>query len=290
MTTNIITKEEKRTIIERYENGEKIMDIAKSIKRSKSGVTNVLVEAKIPRRSKDTERRKHFFNFDFFKEINTEEKAYFLGLLYADGYISPNGNQTSISLQEEDVDILEKFKENTGFTGNLEYIVRPKPRKNMCKLTFSSKDFATHLKNKGCQNKKSLILKFPSEKMVPKNLIKYFILGYFDGDGGVAYGKNKVLRATFTGTKSFLKKVKLFFKENNIDFGSISEKTNSKGVFDLQYGSSFPAAKVLSFLYAKSNIFMKRKKNKFILVLNELKNKNIKYHKQLCPILQEINN
>ncbi|MEK6878698.1 MAG: hypothetical protein AABY22_03775, partial [Nanoarchaeota archaeon] len=122
---NIITKNEKDLIIEKYKNGHKIMKIARDINRSKSGVTKVLVEAGIPRRSKDYERRKHFFDFDFFNIINTEEKAYFLGLLYSDGFITKNGNQVVISLQENDVDILEKFKKSIKFTGDLQYVIRP---------------------------------------------------------------------------------------------------------------------------------------------------------------------
>ena len=48
----------------------------------------------------------------------------------ADGTISKNHNFSIISLQENDIDILQKFKQYTNFTGDLSYIKRDKPRKN----------------------------------------------------------------------------------------------------------------------------------------------------------------
>ena len=49
----------------------------------------------------------HKFNHNYFKTIDTEEKAYILGFLYADGYNSDK--QVVISQLEQDVDILEKI-------------------------------------------------------------------------------------------------------------------------------------------------------------------------------------
>ncbi len=46
---------------------------------------------------------------DYFEEINTPDKAYFLGFLKADGYIDKNRNRVALRLQEKDVEILRKF-------------------------------------------------------------------------------------------------------------------------------------------------------------------------------------
>lgn len=50
-------------------------------------------------------------NDSFFEKIDTEEKAYFLGLFYADGcnYINGNASRVALSLQEDDKKILEIF-------------------------------------------------------------------------------------------------------------------------------------------------------------------------------------
>lgn len=41
----------------------------------------------------------------------------------------------------------------------------------------------------GCVPKKSLILKFPEEDIVSKELQSHFIRGYFDGDGSLLHSK-----------------------------------------------------------------------------------------------------
>ena len=58
------------------------------------------------------DNKKYNYNENFFEEINTPEKAYFLGLLYADGtnVQLPTTKTMSITLQEQDVSILERFK------------------------------------------------------------------------------------------------------------------------------------------------------------------------------------
>ena len=52
-------------------------------------------------------------NKNFFNKIDTEEKAYFLGFLYADGYNNTDRNSVALSLKEDDKEILEKYSEKT---------------------------------------------------------------------------------------------------------------------------------------------------------------------------------
>ena len=55
-------------------------------------------------------RRKYFFNEDYFKNVDSEEKAYWLGFIAADGCILENGT-LKIGLAEKDSLHLEKFNE-----------------------------------------------------------------------------------------------------------------------------------------------------------------------------------
>ena len=57
-------------------------------------------------------KRKYDINEDYFNEIDTKEKAYFLGFLYADGYnhkceIRKSSSSVNLSLVEQDSYILE---------------------------------------------------------------------------------------------------------------------------------------------------------------------------------------
>ena len=49
------------------------------------------------------------FNEEFFDNINTEEKAYWLGFLYADGYISSKDFRIGLSISIKDIEHLEKI-------------------------------------------------------------------------------------------------------------------------------------------------------------------------------------
>jgi hypothetical protein len=139
--------------------------------------------------------RKYNINETFFDEIDSEEKAYFLGLLYADGYNHPASSHTSIALKESDRSILEKLRDliyNEPWP--LKYKIRRKGaegdltnRQNQYQLCFSSKYLANKLVEFGCYPDKSLTLQFPN--FLSKNLMPHFIRGYFDGDGSISLYK-----------------------------------------------------------------------------------------------------
>ena len=52
------------------------------------------------------------FDTHFFDEINTQEKAYVLGFLFADGYNYEKRGVVSLSLQEKDKEILDKISKS----------------------------------------------------------------------------------------------------------------------------------------------------------------------------------
>lgn len=56
--------------------------------------------------------KNHNLNESYFENINTEEKAYFLGLLKTDGYIKhgKGNDRVGIQLKREDEYMVEKFK------------------------------------------------------------------------------------------------------------------------------------------------------------------------------------
>ena len=49
-----------------------------------------------------------------FDNIDTEEKAYWLGFLYADGYVSEFNSTIELSLEEKDLQHLERFRSFLG--------------------------------------------------------------------------------------------------------------------------------------------------------------------------------
>lgn len=200
---------------------------------------------------------------DLFESISTEEDAYWLGFILADGYISDKGN-FEISLKSEDYNHLLKFADYCGFDKSK---VLKKQNTNFkdsyrCRIIFA----AQHLKNRfnalGIIPRKSLIVKFP--KFIESHLIRHLIRGYIDGDGGInRYSKPPIKNRKksfynilyLDGGFDFLNDIKLHFNEVlDIDF-NINVKNN-------HYKISLTgkkANKAILYLYGDSNIYLDRK-------------------------------
>lgn len=158
-------------------------------------------------------RAERGFNVNFFDSIDSEEKAYWLGFMYADGWINKNNTSWNIglALKLDDLSHLQKF----GKAIEKEHITFSKVA---CKISLGSKHMFNTLRNYGCVERKSLILQFPKEEIfVSKNLIRHFIRGYFDGDGCVSYtNKNHTsYSVSILGTKQFLEKLKEYTNIKN---------------------------------------------------------------------------
>ena len=170
------SEKDKHFIINEYINGKVVKDIARIYNCSKSVILNKLKEWNIPRRNRKERNRKYTLDRNFFNQIDTKEKAYFLGLLYADGYNREDYGTITINLQENDKEILEKFNQIIHSNCPLRFWKkRKKNHQNQYVLSIHDMDMSMQLSKLGCMKKKSLILKFPTEEQVPKYLLWNFI-------------------------------------------------------------------------------------------------------------------
>ena len=206
---------------------------------------------------------KKYVNSNYFKTIDTEEKAYWLGLLYADGYVN---EESGIELTLKDKDHVEKFKKAIDSTHNIQEkntILNNKTFTNY-RISIKDKQISKDLIRLGCFQNKSLILKFPTEEQLPNHLIRHFIRGYVDGDGTISISNSKSPQAVLSivGTRCFINSYVLFLeKELDIKFGSylgINGKAFSKTVC-----GNIKAKKVIDYLYSDINIYLDRKYEKY---------------------------
>lgn len=131
------------------------------------------------------------FNRNYFKCIDSPEKAYILGFFYADGYNS--GTQVEFDQLDQDSDILEAIRKELDCDEEtkISQYVQATNGKIKDRLVFSSVDMCKDLNKLGAPKNKSLTLTFPTSDIVPKEYLNHFIRGYFDGDGCVWNGKRK---------------------------------------------------------------------------------------------------
>ena len=263
----------KDLIIKRYKNGEAYTKIAKSIKKSSRYVRRILVENDIFIRNLSQSHEIYSFDKTFFKKIDNEEKAYVLGFLYADGNVCKNIMQICLHKKDEEILQLIKnvLKSNHKIVNDRGYV----------RFRIGNKELVRDLLDKGVCERKTFKLKFPNEKILPKNLQRHFIRGYFDGDGCIKKGfckKNNHITWGFEiiSCLDFLTKINfILYEDAGINLANLhKEKRRENPIYYLRHGGTSPKrlSLIYNYLYKNSSFYLKRKKEKFELILNSSSN------------------
>lgn len=260
---DIISKEEVEQIIKLYQENISLREIEKIVHYGRASISRMLERLGV-KNTKGNHYRKYFFDFNFFEKIDNELKAYWLGFLYADGCIL---NQNSYGEQEfkivlgiRDEEILQKYKEDLKSTYPIRYDKKSNKNGNhqdqvIC--CYRSQKTVNDLKKLGCVENKSLILEFPKEDQVPKELIRHFIRGYFDGDGSISEYKENY-HINFVGTKNFIEELSTYFEG-----GSVYPDKRKQNSWYFNLGGNLQVLKAYHYLYDNANRYMKRKYDKF---------------------------
>lgn len=228
-----------------------------------SAVYKYLISKNISRRSNSANSRKYSCDHFFFNKIDTEEKAYWLGFIYADGYIT--GKSMGITLGEKDRDHLIKFSQSIKSTYPIHtYEYNGYTSTIGCRVILRSDQIVEDLIRNGCYYNKSLILKWPTH--IPSNLINHFIRGYMDGDGSISIcttSSRPVFRLRFEGTREFLNSLMSFF---SIDLKLQKRNDDLKNSYTLDIGGNINVLSKLDIIYKNSSIFLERKHQRYKLL------------------------
>lgn len=134
--------------------------------------------------------KKITLNEKYFDKIDSHDKAYWLGFLFADGYNS--NKDIVIALKDDDIEQLGLFKQdiecNVDIKHKSGYNAKTKKITHNERLCVNSVHMCNSLSRLGMVRCKSKILKFPN---IEKQFIPAFIRGVFDGDGCI-HIKNRV--------------------------------------------------------------------------------------------------
>lgn len=205
------------------------------------------------------------FNQYVFDVIDSQEKAYWLGFLYADGYISSSPLRDEVkshyvlevSLKGSDADHLRKFNKFLKHKKDLvkfSYVTLDGVKHKRCRLQVTNKHLWTVLNNYGCTPNKSLTLKFPDKTIFKsEDLIRHFIRGYFDGDGSISYK----FSITFSGNEDFLTELIPILNTIKIEELKVSKDSRSNNC--LLYIKSKYNGIFLDYIYNDSIVYLDRK-------------------------------
>lgn len=139
-----------------------------------------------------------------FSSIDSEDKAYWLGFMFADGYLDKDRSRFGLNLSIRDKEHMEKFRKFLNYPKEIRY---SKGKFPLCRIAATNKQIYNDLISYGCVPNKSLILEFPDESIFrDQSLIRHFIRGYVDGDGCITYADRLHRCAGFSvvGTESML--------------------------------------------------------------------------------------
>lgn len=215
------------------------------------------------------------YNEDFFAQLNTEEKAYWFGFIYADGCIrykpEENSGQLTIEISKNDVNMLKKFKDSIESNINIKYRQRKLKSGNIsdtCSITISSVKMCKDLIKFGCvpnktyngQIKKELFSKNVSFKIA-------FLRGYLDGDGYISKDKNVYSLSYVIHNYKVMNFVLRSIIEVSNVIPTIRYETNDnfQGAYRLRITNKVDFFKFLDVIYKDPSIYMERKYKKYLL-------------------------
>lgn len=247
-------KDKKIIGLKLYKSGMSLTQISKDLNISRITITKYIKSCGVV---VEKDKHKYFIDSDYFKVIDSEAKAYFLGLFMADGCITKRKSYVfEITLKREDVNILEAFLADANGTYPIkDKVVCYKGSKVVYKrLSITDSNFCKNLIEQGVVPKKSLTAKPPVLEDIYK---RHFIRGLLDGDGHFSKTRRRIVLTT---TQELLKYVL-----DNFNMGdSLIHQKGNIAYFDItkNYYS------IIIYLYLNAHYYMSRKMESIIAVLH----------------------
>lgn len=226
--------------------------------------------------------RKHFFNESYFEVIDTEEKAYWLGFISADGCVTKasqyNSYRLQISLSEIDSYHIQKFLncidandiniktiDSTGFSQGT-------PGKRTSQVSLNSYKLYKDLCKYNVHTNKTYDIELPD---LSDEMMNHYLRGFFDGDASYHYHydmKSNRYRYSFEVVGASLKmmeQIRDYLNSKNITTHIYTRKSkhSDNQMIRLMSGSRKEMLKIFDLLYSDSHIYLNRKYDK----INEIK-------------------
>jgi hypothetical protein len=283
-----MTEKIKCQILKLYSEGIGAHTIAKEVDYSKASILRFLTRNNHVR--KNASYRKYKLKDEhYFDCINTDDKAYFLGLLWADGCNyrkvekHKNAHQIVINLQEEDGYILNEMANRIFINSDIvSYKIKKSSKQfeNRCpqySLRIPSRYISDTLFNYGMIPRKSFDIGMPINIDWTDITLRAFIRGFLDGDGSIYQNANSKHYGV-----SFISSVKHINEMNNIiehEFGkkmSVEIKTNySQPMAVCKFHGNQITKHFLDWLYKDSTIHLNRKYDKYLILKDIVESKVI---------------
>lgn len=263
-------------IIEEYKNGAIINNLVKKYNKPFMSISYLLKKAGV---FKSKGVKKYKYNEMFFNKIDTEEKAYWLGFIAADGNVINKPQCTlHIGLNAIDANHLNKFItaiDSNAPVKTTKYYSKNKLL-NLSRIDIHNKQIVYDLSKYGVVPNKTKIIEWNKlTDNIPTNLVRHFVRGYFDGDGSWKYYKNRItFNVCSASIYNFLEHLQNWLiLQLNVKQTKIYKRFD--GFQALEYSGNLQCKKIYNLLYDDSTIRLDRKYNSSTVFYSKLDNSYI---------------
>lgn len=188
----------------------------------------------------------------YFERIDTEQKAYWLGFIYADGWVGDT--EFRLHLSKKDLEHLKLFREHLSSN----HPIHP-AFANTISFNIGNKKIVKDLSALGVIPRKTFVVEYPN---IPERLNRHFIRGVFDGDGCIhcIAKKHSKTWSIYTASSKFKDQlISILKKETGIEAKAYAQYKGHHIVLSRRvYIEAME-----EYLYKNATVFLERKKIKF---------------------------
>lgn len=258
-----ITTTDVDNLIKDYEQGNSIRVISSKYNIQHKSIRSILIINGYKIRTNAFNSKKYSCDQHYFEDIDTPDKAYWLGFLFADGFVTKDG-KFGLSLKSCDEHIIYQLKSDLcsdspikkylttgGYKVGIEY----------SKLLITDYKMRDDLIKHGVVlNKTNIIIK-PN---ISNDLVRHFIRGYFDGDGSI-YKSSKTpdYNVSFCGTDDLLTFIHNYLFANGLIKKNLKLEKRKPFhiVSSIRYGGNIQVLNIMNHLYRDATRYLFRKFN-----------------------------
>jgi len=262
-----LSSPDQHCLIDRYIGGASLQVIADELGVTGSSVGRFLHRHGVTPRTPWAYKRKFYCDFDYFSVINTEAKAYWLGFLTADVYMTGQGLRLLLGAKDEDH--LDRFSQelHSTYPKFQRWTTLRTGQYLSIGVLFSSTHLLQDLAQYGVVPNKTFSIRWPSTDLVPASLQRHFLRGYFDGDGCWVVTRRKrtgklEVSWSVTSNRWFCNAIRLFVaSECRINLTKLGDVENPDTAV-CAYSGWQNADRIVRLLYTDASVWLPRKREK----------------------------
>lgn len=256
-TAMLVSARDQKIMIDAYMDGKSLATSARLVGREPHACRNALIRRGITPRSKQQAMRllATACTERYFSRIDSEEKAYWLGFVTADGNVFGDW-KFSVLLSRIDRDHLEHLAVALGCAGAVKDRSYTRDGKTYltCSLQLRSRAMVSDLARHGLCPRKSLVV---CPWQGPARLMPHYWRGVFDGDGCIHRRNNGYWSVSLVGSIGIVTGFADFIARQ---LGCSKQPKPAGKIFSIHCGGIGLPQTVVSLLYQDASVYLSRKK------------------------------